>query len=284
MTQGYAPQTILHYLKFLRHVLYAMIGKSKLMENPFERVTLPKVRPSRTRFLSSPEEMALCAKIGAHYAPWVRLAILTGLRKSEQFGLRWADVDLELGILTLMTTKNGGVQYVHLNDEAKRILRGLVAVAEAQAIANRMNRSPWVFPSENPETHLDVHNFYGRIFLPAVRQANLEDVTWHTLRHTFASRLAMNGASESTIAALLRHSGTSLVSRYAHLSPSHLKTAVEGVAAFGREKDSRPQSASEERQQAENSCPTVSETGTASSKQIEETREVVDSVGRGERI
>ncbi len=44
----------------------------------------------------------------------------------------------------------------------------------------------------------------------------------------------MNGATESTIAALLRHSGTALVKRYAHLSPSHLKEAVEKVARFGK--------------------------------------------------
>ncbi len=44
----------------------------------------------------------------------------------------------------------------------------------------------------------------------------------------------MNGAGNSTIAALLRHSGTSLVKRYAHLSPSHLQDAVEKVAGFGK--------------------------------------------------
>ena len=60
----------------------------------------------------------------------------------------------------------------------------------------------------------------------------MEDVTWHTFRHTFASRLAMNGQSESTIAALLRHSGTNMVQRYAHLSPTHLREAVEGVASY----------------------------------------------------
>ena len=44
----------------------------------------------------------------------------------------------------------------------------------------------------------------------------------------------MNGQNEGTIAELLRHSTTALVKRYAHLSPSHLKAAVEGVAGFGK--------------------------------------------------
>ncbi|MGB0909970.1 MAG: hypothetical protein ACPGYT_06370, partial [Nitrospirales bacterium] len=48
------------------------------------------------------------------------------------------------------------------------------------------------------------------------------------------SRLAMSGASLGTIAALLRHSTTVLVKRYAHLSPAYMKEAVEDVSKFGK--------------------------------------------------
>ena len=51
---------------------------------------------------------------------------------------------------------------------------------------------------------------------------------------TFASRLAMEGHNEATIAALLRHSSTALVKRYAHLSRTHLHAAMESVASFGK--------------------------------------------------
>ena len=153
------------------------------------------------------------------------MAILTGLRKTELFSLRWANVDFEQGFLTLPKTKAGKVQYVPLNEEAKALLRGF----------SSWEWSARVFPSKNPATHLNSYNFYGRVFLPAVKKAKLEEVTWNTLRHTFASRLAMNGQSDSTIAALLRHSGTNLVQRYAHLSPTHLRAAVESVASYGKE-------------------------------------------------
>ena len=72
------------------------------------------------------------------------------------------------------------------------------------------------------------------MYLPAVQKAKLEGVTWHTLRHTFASRLAMAGATEQDIAACLGHSTTALVRRYAHLSPAHLQGVVEKVSAFGK--------------------------------------------------
>ena len=225
-----APQTVLHTLKFLRHVLYSEIGKAKLFDNPFEKVQLPKVRASKTRYLSPAEEKSLCDKIGPTYAPWVRLAILTGMRRGEQLGLRWQDLDIEKGLAALPDTKTGGVQYVYLNDEAQGILRQL----QNQQL-ERARCGTWVFPSENPARHVDADNFYGRVFLPAVREIKLEGVSWHTLRHTFASRLAMGGQNASTIAELLRHSGLDLVKRYAHLSPSHMKQAVEGVASFGKE-------------------------------------------------
>jgi site-specific recombinase XerD len=118
-------------------------------------------------------------------------------------------VDLEGGgIVSLLHTKAGHVQYVHLNEEAKAILRGF----------DSWQWSTWVFPSENPATRLDQRNFYTRIFVPTVQTLKLEGVTWHTLRHNFASRLTMTGQAEGTIAALLRHSTTGLVRRYAHLS------------------------------------------------------------------
>ena len=181
----------------------------------------------KTRFLSPEEEGMLCEKIGAPYAGWVRLAILTGMRQMEQFSLRWEHVDLERGVLTLPNTKAGGVQYVRLNEEAKRLIQGFIPG----------NKSVWVLPSENQATHADPRNFYRRVYLPKVKESGLEGVSWHSLRHTFASRLAMSGSTEGAIATLLRHSGTVLVRRYAHLSPSHLQNEVEKVSAFGKVAD-----------------------------------------------
>lgn len=272
--KNHAPQTILHYLKFLRHVLYATVGKSGVPENPFEKVKLKAIRAGRTRFLSPKEEALLHAAIGPAYAPWVRLAILTGMRKSEQFRLRWTDVDLEQAFLTLGETKSGTVQYVPLTEEGIAILRNL----------DSWQRSKWVFPSQNPQTHLNVDNFYGRIYLPAVKLAGLEGVTWHTLRHTFASRLAMSGQTPSTIAALLRHSGTNLVARYAHLDPAHLKSAVEGVASFGKAgAESKPV-----RDQPVTLGPlpdrTVTRTGNEGNEENGKETETVEIIGRGERI
>jgi len=250
--EGFAAQTVLHYLKFLRHVLNLAVRDEKLDRNPFAKVELPTVNATKTRCLTSEEETKVLTALGPTYGPWARLALLTGPRKSEQFNLRWADVNLDQGVLTLPTTKAGGVQYVRLNKEATAILRTLES----------WQRSVWVFPSENPARPLDGRNFYARVWMPAVRQAGIEWATWHDLRHTFASRLAMNGATEGTIAALLRHSTTALVRRYSHLSPSHLQAAVEGLSPV----------------------PTVTETGTSGNGVEGKTAEVFERFGAGDGI
>ncbi len=221
--KAYSPQTVLHYMKFLRKVLNVAVRDGKLERSPFMGIKLPKIPTGHTRFLSQDEETRLLNALGPLYGPWARFAILTGMRSAEQFGMRWTDITLDRGQVVLPDTKANETQYVYLNAEAVGILRTF----------NSWERSVWVFPSHNPASPIDKRNFYHRIFVKAVRAAELEGVTWHTLRHTFASRLAMSGQTEGTIAALLRHSSTLLVKRYAHLSPSHLQTAVETVATFG---------------------------------------------------
>ena len=189
------------------------------------------------------------AALGPRYSPWARLAILTGMRQAEQFSLRWENVDLERGLITLPSTKAGEVQYVRLNEEAKTILRAI----------DTWHTSVWVFPSQNPRTHKDPRHFYTRVWMPAVRKAGVEWVTWHDLRHTFASRLAMSSATEHTIATLMRHSSTALVKRYAHLSPSYLQQHLEGVSSFGRATNPAESPLRED----QSSIPTVTGTGIA---------------------
>ncbi len=258
ISRGLSPQTALHYLKFLRHVLNLAVRDEKLQRNPMLQVSLPKVSKGCVRYLSLEEEQALREQIGSTHAPWIRFAILTGLRRSEQFRLKWGDIDQARGIITLRTTKSGHGKYVHLSQEAQAVIEALNG-----------NGSVWVFPGQNPDEPINTNNFYQRIYAPAVKAAKLEDVTWHTLRHTFASRLAMGGGTDRDIADGLGHSGTALVKRYAHLSPSHQKGVVEKVSAFGK-----PAEAEGQNGQIDNA--TVTGTGTAAHESDRKDVEVLD--------
>jgi integrase len=80
--------------------------------------------------------------------------------------------------------------------------------------------SPYVFDSTDPE----------KWFAKLVKAVGIKDFTWHDLRHTFASRLAMAGVSMRHIADLMGHSEIQTTMRYAHLAPGHLADAVEKLA------------------------------------------------------
>jgi len=223
LMRGRSNGRVNKYVDWLRACLNVAIKHDKLTVNPVAKLTSLPEPETKTRLLTPGEESELLKAVGPTMAAWVRFAILTGLRQTEQFTLEWANVDLELGIITLPETKAGGVQYAPLNEEAKDILRNL----------DSWQRSKWVFPSGNPATHANIANLKRR-FRKAVKQSGIPWVRWHDLRHCFASRLAMSRAPLGTIAALLRHSGTGLVKRYAHLDPDHLRHAVELVASFGK--------------------------------------------------
>ena len=150
LAKGCTPQRVNRYMAWLRHVLNGAIRAGKLSSNPVTKLKMFKEPKGKTRFLSFEEEYKkLYPELGTMYAPWARLAILTGLRQEEQFTLRWSQIDLERGLITLPTTKAGDCQYLPLNEEAITILRAL----------DSWKYSAWVFPSENPATSIDPRNF-----------------------------------------------------------------------------------------------------------------------------
>jgi integrase len=250
--KGISPSRINRYQAWLRHVLNVAIRDGKLTVNPTAKVKMLKEPKGKTRYLSIEEEAKLLEQLGPKYGPYARFAILTGLRKKEQFYMEWSNVDLEKGLLTLPTTKAGETQYLPLNEEAKGILRSLDSWGHL--------RSRWVFPSQNPASPIDPCNFMRR-YRKAVKDSGIEWVTWHDLRHTFGSRLAMQDVRETPLAALLRHSTTRLVRRYAHLSPDYLKEAIERVSSFGKVEDAKPESRPLKVEREPVSFPTVTKTG-----------------------
>jgi integrase len=67
----------------------------------------------------------------------------------------------------------------------------------------------------------------------ALEQAEIEGVTWHTLRHTFASRLVMAGVDLKTLQELMGHKTIAMTARYAHLAPTHKLQVLETLVRPG---------------------------------------------------
>ena len=147
----------------------------------------------------------------------VALAIETGLRQSEMFGLRWDCVDIENGVLTVPLSKSGKTRHVPMSAEARAILRTF----------DTFLSSPFVLPSvHDPLRSLCPDSFLRNIFRPALRKAGIVGACWHSLRHTCASRKVMAGASLLAVKELLGYQDFETTLKYAHLSPKHLRETV----------------------------------------------------------
>jgi integrase len=211
-----APATINRELAFLKRLYNVAIGDGLAESNPVKGVRQFKENNARVRFLSDDEETRLRKAIAEDHWTLVAVALHTGLRRSEQFHLRWRDVDFGNGVLTVPRSKHGEVRRVPMNETVRDILA---------ALPSRL-RSPHVFPSATGETPIDSQNFVNRVFVKGLKAAAIEDFTWHCLRHTFASRLVMKGVDLRTVQEVLGHKTLSMTLRYAHLSPGHQLDAV----------------------------------------------------------
>ena len=142
-----------------------------------------------------------------------RLLLLTGCRLSEIQFLRWEYVKDDC--IELPDAKTGG-RVVPLGPEARAVLSAIP----------RDEDNPWVIAGRLPGSHLtDLQRPWRRIR----KQAGLEDVRIHDLRHSFASRALALGESLTMIGKLLGHTQVQTTARYAHLARDSIQTAAARI-------------------------------------------------------
>lgn len=210
--------------------LFSLCIKWKLTkENPAKGVDFFRPESKHDRFLTRDEEARILEACPPDVRPAVLFAVNTGLRQMELLTLTWGQVDLPRKAVTLTADKTKGkkTRRVPLNSlalEALRALpRGITPEAPVFQVLAKNGRDKLV-------------RYFGR----AVDQTGInagaspaQRVTWHTLRHTFASRLAQAGVNLLTVKELLGHSSLVMVMRYAHLADENLKAAVDALTLAG---------------------------------------------------
>jgi len=208
--------TINRHYAFLRHILMLAMKDGKLTQNPVSSIKL-FAEEQRTRFLTDGELRHLEQIMAPHDWQFVLFAIETGLRREEQFRLRWDQVDLGNGVVTIPMPKGGRTRHVPLSDSAQAILRSLDSFV----------RSPWVFPtSKHPLQPQNPQSFVNNVYSVALRKAGIIGANWHSLRHTAASRRIMARVDLVSVKEILGHRDVATTMRYSHLSLTHLRQAV----------------------------------------------------------
>jgi len=228
------------YLAVLKKVFRLAEESGKVTKNPARLIRMKQENNARVRYLNQhrpaktkldwlkpheDEESRLRAVIARDYSrhlPEFEVALNTGLRRGEQYGLTWDCVNFERKLLTIPRSKNGRTRHVPLNS---------VAVAMFKSLLSGMERSNRVFLPTKGKRALQSNRHW---FSKACELAGVADFTWHDLRHTFASRLVMAGVDIRTVQELLGHSSINVTVRYSHLAPDHQLAAVERLVTVAK--------------------------------------------------
>jgi integrase len=185
-----------------------------LDRNPVCRVRFFKEFNIHRRTLSIDEEEKLLRNAAPFLQDLITFALNTGLRVGELFSLQWSSVDLEQDVLNVYASKTGKTRPIPVNSESRRIL-------EAWALGRKNDFVFYNHDTGRPFVDLKAG------FALACRKAGISDVTWHTLRHTFASRLVERGVDIVTVQQLLGHSTVTVTMRYTHTNLASKKSAIE---------------------------------------------------------
>ncbi len=217
-----SPQTVKHVLGLLKRMLRFA---DHLNICPFPaglRFTMPKVDNQKTENMTDEQLRLYLAALDEEpnqdVAAILRLALLTGIRKTALLSLQWSDIDFENGYITLRGehAKKRKTEYLPLTPAARAVLEKVTRT-----------KSPYVFPGRGGGKRSDCRRMARRVR----DRAGLEDFRpMHGLRHSFASALASSGKVDLyTLQKLLTHESPQMTQRYAHLADKALRRAA-GVA------------------------------------------------------
>lgn len=218
---GLSPSTLNRYRSFMSSVFSYAVKNEHMGANPCARVGRFKENESRIRWLRPDEEKKLRLEFAPGGDPheWeFDLALYTGMRRGELWSLKWADVDLDGGQLTVRGKT--GRRHVVANAAAVLALRSLQGVSgDGTFVVQERN--------ESPEARRDLRTWLER----AVKRAGIRDFHYHDIRHTFASRLVMKGVDIRTVQELMGHKSIVQTMKYSHLSSDHRQKAAAKLKA-----------------------------------------------------
>lgn len=202
------PATINRLQALIKCLFARAVERGKLEKNPATPLKKLREAPPRERILSEDEFGRLMAAASPELKPIIMLATETGMRKGEILSLRWKEVDLVAGRITVANSKSGKSRRIPIDAELASVLGALV------------QRSDRVFPNVK-----DVRAPWKA----ACAAAGVEGVRFHDLRHTALTWQLRSGADIVSVSKIAGHASVQMTQRYITESPDAQRKAVEAV-------------------------------------------------------
>jgi integrase len=245
------PRTLTKYLTLLHKLFEDAVEAGHLTVNRLHKsraLRRPKaLRPEdegEVEILDATEVNQLLDKVEGQYVTLYVTLVLTGMRLGEALGLQWGDIDWSARQIRIRRTLYKGTYYlpksrksrraIDVGDQVLGALRGVERERYGEAGAPA-EASVFVTPSGAP---INPDNLRHRVWLPALQAAKLRHVTMHSLRHSFASLLILQGENPKYISEQMGHASINItMDRYGHLFPSTKRQAparLEAQLAAGK--------------------------------------------------
>jgi integrase len=158
-----------------------------------------------------------------HHIYELDVALGTGMRRGEQYKLRWQDVDFDEKKIVVRDPKNSRDRVVYMNEDVYKAFVALKALPlhRKRRAADKPNNSApdSVFSLADPK----------KWFASALHRAKIKNFRWHDLRHSFCTRLAENGETMPVIMKVAGHRSAQTTMRYIHLNEESARKAVAGL-------------------------------------------------------
>lgn len=211
-----SPQTVKHVLVLLNRIINFGVRKNLCLPLSF-KIQFPKVDNEKTETLTQTQLKELLKAIeedeNIQAKNFLKLVLLTGMRRGELFKLKWDDINFERGFILIRDPKGGKSQEIPMSIQAKEVLKN-----HEKPYPN----SPYVFPGKGGQQRTEIKRPVNRIREKANLPKDFRPI--HGLRHVFATLLASSGeANLYEIQKLLTHKSPKTTQRYAHLADESLK-------------------------------------------------------------
>ncbi len=213
------------YHRTLKAAFNRAVEWEYITSNPFAKVKVPKVATKQPVFIIESEfDTLIDHSPNDLFKVLFKLAYNTGMRLGEIVNLRWESINLEDKFIRIANTEDFTTK-----SKKERIIpigNSLLEILTEHETKNRKSSNKYVF-----EKILGIRlneDYVSKKFKEAVREANLPDkYHFHTLRHSFASRLVQKGVPLYVVKELMGHSDIATTQIYSHLRQENLVEAIQ---------------------------------------------------------
>ena len=237
LSKGLKPATVDRVRQTISAIFSLAVYHEKCTDNPAsiarnDQVSIMRrnkknINNERERYLTKDEAKSLLYELklrDENVYLMALIALTTGARAGEILSIKFKDIDFYSGYITLPETKNGYSRKIKMTPEVKIMIE--------QKFENKPNK--YLFQTNTNKKHTKIPNSYfvvtDKLFNQDLDNSDSKNrVVFHTLRHTFASWLALDGVPIYTIQKLMGHRDINMTMRYAKLSQDAGIDAVKDI-------------------------------------------------------